>query len=242
MSETAFNNITLGPSFFHISRTIDGEQERRSANPLNVVIVNAAKLARTYYETQYDPTNPSAPTCWSSDTVAPSLDVPSGQRQSHRCMSCEQSIKGSSTGGGRACRYSQRLAVILEEQMDTIYQIRIPATSIFGKAQDGNMPMQAYAKYLHGHKTSSISVITQISFDAKSDIPKLFFKALRPLNDKEQQVALKQKSSPAASMAALQTVVVPEKTSIDKSPFEVVDGFKYKENDNGGSQHNYTFD
>ena len=242
MSETAFNNITLGPSFFHISRTIDGEQERRSANPLNVVIVNAAKLARMYYKDAYEPTNPSAPTCWSSDTVAPSLDVPSGQRQSHRCMSCEQSIKGSSTGGGRACRYSQRLAVVLEEQMDTIYQIRIPATSIFGKAQDGNMPMQAYAKYLHGHKTSSISVVTQISFDAKSDIPKLFFKALRPLNDKEQQVALKQKSSPAASMAALQTVVVPEKTSIDKSPFEVVDGFKYKENDNGGSQHNYTFD
>ena len=240
MSETAFNNITLGPSFFKIQRAIDGEQERRSADPLNVVIVNAAKLARTYYETQYDPTNPSAPTCWSSDTVAPSLDVPSGQRQSHRCMSCEQSIKGSSTGGGRACRYSQRLAVILEEQMDTIYQIRIPATSIFGKAQDGNMPMQAYAKYLHGHKTSSISVITQVSFDAKSDIPKLFFKALRPLNDKEQQVALKQKSSPAASMATLQTVVVSEETSIDKSPFEVVDGFKYKENDNGGSQ--YTFD
>ena len=240
MSDTAFNNITLGPSFFKIQRAIDGKQERRSADPLNVVIVNAAKLARTYYEAEYDPTSPSAPTCWSSDTVVPSPDVPSGQQQSHRCMSCEQSIKGSSKGGGRACRYSQRLAIILEEQMDTIYQLRIPATSIFGKAKDGNMPMQAYAKYLHGHKTSSISVVTQVSFDANSDIPKLFFKALRPLNGKEQQTALKQKSSPAASMAALQTVVVPEKTSIDKSPFEVVDGFKYKENDNGGSQ--YTFD
>jgi len=238
MSDTAFNNITLGDG--HFKRAVDGEQVGVTADPLNVVIVNAAKLARTYYKDEYDPTNPSAPTCWSSDTVAPSPDVPSGQRQSHRCMSCEQSIKGSSTGGGRACRYSQRLAVILEEQMDTIYQIRIPATSIFGKAQDGNMPMQAYAKYLHGHKTSSISVVTQVSFDAKSDIPKLFFKALRPLNDKEQRIALKQKSSPAASMAALQTVVVPERTSIDKSPFEVVDGFKYKENDNGGSQ--YTFD
>jgi len=35
-------------------------------------------------------------------------------------------------------------------------------------------------------------------------------------------------------------MVVPEKTSIDKSPFEVMDGFKYEENDNGGSQ--FTFD
>ena len=238
MSDTAFNNITLGDG--HFKRAIDGQQVGIAADPLNVVIVNAAKLARTYYEAEYDPTNPSAPTCWSSDTVVPSPDVPLERRQAHRCMSCEQNIKGSSKGGGRACRYSQRLAIVLEEQMDTIYQLRIPATSIFGKAKDGNMPMQAYAKYLHGHKTSSISVVTQVSFDANSDIPKLFFKALRPLNDKEQRIALKQKSSPAASMAALQTVVVPEKTSIDKSPFEVVDGFKYKENDNGGSQ--YTFD
>ena len=238
MSDTAFNNITLGDS--HFKRAVSGEHIGVIADPLNVVIVNAAKLARTYYKDEYDPTNPSAPTCWSSDTVVPSLDVPSEQRQAHRCISCEQNIKGSSKGGGRACRYSQRLAVILEEQMDTIYQIRIPATSIFGKARDGNMPMQAYAKYLHGHKTSSISVVTQISFDTNSTMPKLFFKALRPLNDKEQQEALKQKGSPAASTAALQTMVVLEKTSIDKSPFEVMDGFKYEENDNGGSQ--YTFD
>ena len=237
MSVTAFNNITLGDS--HFKKTVDGEQVGITAGPLNVVIVNAAKLARTYYEAEYDPTNPSAPTCWSSDTVVPSLDVPLKQRQAHRCMSCEQNIKGSSKGGGRACRNSQRLAIVLEEQMDTIYQLRIPATSIFGKAKDGNMPMQAYAKYLHGHKTSSISVVTQISFDTSSTIPKLFFKALRALNDKEQREALKQKGSPAASMAALQTVVVLEETSIDKSPFEVVDGFKYEENDNGGSQ--YTF-
>lgn len=239
MSGTAFNNITLGPSFFKIQKAVDGEQIGVTAEPLNVVIVNAAKLARTYYEAEYDPTNPSAPTCWSSDTVVPSPDVPSGQRQAHRCMSCEQNIKGSSKGGGRACRYSQRLAVILEEQMDTIYQLRIPATSIFGKARDGNMPMQAYAKYLHGHKTSSISVVTQVSFDASSTTPKLFFKALRALNDKEQQKALEQKGSPAASTAALQTMVVLEKTSIDKSPFEIMDGFIYEENDNGGSQ--YTF-
>ena len=70
-------------------------------------------------------------------------------------------------------------------------------------------------------------------------MPKLFFKALRALDDEERIEALKQKGSPAASMAALQTMVVLEKTSIDKSPFKVVDGFKYEENDNGGSQ--YTF-
>ena len=237
MSGTAFNNITLNDKSFR--KTVSGEQSQTTADPLNVVIVNAAKLSRTYYKDVYDPNNPSAPTCWSSDTMLPSADVPLHQRQANRCMSCTQNIKGSSIGGGRACRYSQRLAVIFEGQMDTIYQLRIPATSIFGKEREGNMPMQAYAKYLHRHKTKSISVVTQISFDAKSDTSKLFFKALRPLKDEELEQALKQKSSPAASTAALQTVVVSDETAMDKSPFKVMDGFKYKENDNGGSQDTF---
>jgi len=74
MSDTAFNNITLGDGSF--KKTVSGEHASMLADPLNVVIVNAAKLARTYYEAEYDPTNPSAPTCWSSDTQKPSPDVP----------------------------------------------------------------------------------------------------------------------------------------------------------------------
>ena len=62
MSGTAFNNITLGDGSF--KKTVNGEHASMLTDPLNVVIVNAAKLARTYYEEEYDPTSPSVPTCW----------------------------------------------------------------------------------------------------------------------------------------------------------------------------------
>ena len=219
------HQITLGGKRF--SKSVDGERIGAVDSPMNVIIVNAAKLARTYYKDEYDPNSPSAPTCWSPDTQTPSLDVPTDQKQSARCMDCPQNIKGSGQGESRACRFSQRLAILLEGQMDTIYQIRIPATSIFGKAKDGDMGMQAYAKYLHKHRTPSIAVVTQMRFDDRTDSPKLFFKAVRALEEQELQIALKQKSSHAASIAALQTVAIPREDAINKSPFTAVDGFEY---------------
>ena len=219
------NRISLRGGRFHHS--IDGEHVSVSDGPLDLIIVNAAKLARTYYEGSYDPANPSAPTCWSVDTQMPSKDVPVAQKQANRCMDCRQNIRGSSIGGGRACRYSQRLAIVLEGQMDTVYQMRIPATSIFGKDQKGDMSMQGYAKYLHNHKTSSLEVVTQVRFDEKSVTPKLFFKAIRALSEQELKTALEQKSSCAASTAALQTMPVQLETARDDSPFTEVSGFKY---------------
>ena len=219
------NQITIGGRRF--SKSVGGDPVGVVDGSLNMVIVNAAKLARTYYKDTYDSENPSAPTCWSSDTQRPSPDVPLEQKQAARCMDCVQNIRGSGEGGGRACRFSQRLAIILEEQMDTVYQIRIPATSIFGRPENGNMGVQAYAKYLQKHKTPSIAVVTQMYFDNSVDMPKLFFKAVRALDEQELEVALKQKSSLAASTAALQTMVTQDKTTVGKSPFTEVDGFEY---------------
>ena len=173
---------------------------------LNVVVINAAKLSRTYYKGAYDAENPSAPTCWSPDTQTPSADVPKDQIQASRCMDCPQNIKGSGQGESRACRFSQRLAILLEGQMGTVYQLQLPATSIFGEARDGNMGMQAYAKYLKAHKTPSIAVVTQMSFDENSDTPKLFFKAVRPLNEDELNQAVSMKDSEDAIKAITLTV------------------------------------
>ena len=89
------------------------------------------------------------------------------------------------------------------------------------------MGVQAYAKYLQKHKTPSIAVVTQMYFDNSVDMPKLFFKAVRALDEQELEVALKQKNSLAASTAALQTMVTQDKTTVDKSPFTEVDGFEY---------------
>ena len=186
---------------------VNGEQVNvKSDGFLNVVVINAAKLSRTYYKGAYDAENPSAPTCWSPDTQPPSSDVPKDQMQASRCMDCPQNIKGSGQGESRACRFSQRLAILLEGQMDTVYQLQLPATSIFGEARDGNMGMQAYAKYLKAHKTPSIAVVTQMSFDENSDTPKLFFKAVRPLNEDELNQAVSMKDSEDAIKAITLTV------------------------------------
>jgi hypothetical protein len=191
---------------------VGGEQVNvKSDGFLNVVILNAAKLSRTYYSGAYDAENPSAPTCWSADTQAPASEVPAGQRQASRCMDCPQNIKGSGQGESRACRFNQRIAVFLEGNMDEVYQLQLPATSIFGDAKDGKMGMQAYAKYLKAHKTPSIAVVTQITFDENSATPKLLFKAVRPLSEEELQQAVASKNSEDAIKAITLTVSQTDK-------------------------------
>src|ERR1035437_4109385 len=79
---------------------------------LDVVIVNAApKVSRTFYAAAYDENKAAAPDCWSQDGDKPASDVKAPQCSN--CAQCPQNVKGSGQGDSRACRYSQRLAVVL---------------------------------------------------------------------------------------------------------------------------------
>jgi hypothetical protein len=165
---------------------VGGEQVNvNNSGSLNVVILDAAKVSRTYYAGTYDAENPAAPTCWSADTQRPAPDVPDEQRQASRCADCPMNVRGSGQGETRACRFSQRIAVALENSYDKVYQVNLSATSVFGKPVDGKMPMQAYANYLNAHKAPPSAVVTEMYFDENSDVPKLFFKAARPLDEAE---------------------------------------------------------
>jgi len=186
-----------------------GEQVAVSKDDaMNIVILNAARISRTYFQGTYDPDNPAPPSCWSADTQAPAPEVPAEQRMSDKCATCPMNIKGSANSGtGRACRFNQRLAVAIEGELDKVYQLQLPATSIFGEAK-GNTPMgmQAYARFLQAHNTPAIAVVTQMSFDVNAETPKLFFKAVRPLNEAELRVAIEVKDSPEAINAITLTV------------------------------------
>jgi hypothetical protein len=47
-----------------------------------------------------------------------------------------------------------------------VYQLSLPATSIFGSAEQGQkMPMQAYARFLAQYKIPVGAVITEMRFD-----------------------------------------------------------------------------
>jgi hypothetical protein len=186
---------------------VDGEQVSvAKGDEINIVVVNAAGVSRTYYEGTYDPNNATAPSCWSADTRVPSPDVPAEQRKSARCADCPMNIKGSGQGDSRACRFNQRLAITLEGKPDDVYQLQLPATSIFGEAKNGNMGMQAYAKFLNAHNTPIIAVLTQMYFDENAETPKLFFKPIRPLDEPELIAAVAAKDSEDAIKAITMTV------------------------------------
>jgi len=178
---------------------------------LDVVVVNAAaKISRTYYGEAYDPDTPAAPSCWSPDGEKP--DPTAKEPQSATCASCPQNIKGSGNGEARACRFNQRLAVVLANDMEgDVMQLTLPAQSIFGKEEGDNRPLQAYARWLAAQGIGPDMVVTRMKFDTKAQSPKLFFKPMRWLTDEEHEACVKQGQSPDAVKAITMTVAQVDK-------------------------------
>lgn len=186
---------------------------------LDVVLVKAApKVARVFYAKAYDSENMSGPDCWSPDGDKPSDDA--ANKQASRCSECPKNIAGSGQGNSRACRYQQRLAVVLESDMDgTVMQLALPATSIFGKAEGDNRPLQEYARWLVAQNINPETVVTRMRFDTKSESPKLFFKAQRWLTDPEYDTILEQAASDDALKAV--TMTVAKMDNVVSKPLEL---------------------
>jgi len=221
MPDGIFRRISIRNSQF---RTVcSGKETLIDSEMLDVTIVDAAKRSRTYYGGAYDTQNTSAPICWSSDTKRPDPEVPADTRQASRCMDCPQNIKGSGDGNSRACKYSQRLAVTLLDEPREVYQLQLPANALFGGAERGWMSMQDYAKHLHKHDTSVITVITRIRFEDDGYIPKLRFRPIRVLQPEELEIAVEMAQHPDTTKA-LGMYTPQEKPT---SPFEEVDGFVF---------------
>lgn len=185
---------------------------------MEIVIVNAAPVSRMYYAGTYQPGKTTPPTCWSSDTKRPDANV--AQAQHITCNGCPQDIKGSGQNDTKACRFSQRLAVALPGTLAEghVYQLQVPAKSIFGDTENGKMPLQAYGRFLKSHNTHAVSIVTEMRFDVASS-PKLIFKAVRPLNQEELQYALAMRDSEEAQKAVRIDVVKKEETVTPSAPF-----------------------
>jgi hypothetical protein len=152
---------------------------------LDVVLVNAAPtVSRAYYDKKFKDSESSAPVCWSDNGDIPDATVPNPQDT--KCATCPMNIKGSGEGDTRACRFNQRIAVVLANDMQgDIMQMTVPAKSLFGKEDNGNFPLQAYARWLSAQGIEPNEVITRMKFDTKEESPKLFFKTMRWLEDEE---------------------------------------------------------
>lgn len=203
---------------------INGKAVRVSEErSMQVVIISAAPVSRTFYMGTYTDGAKIKPTCWSSNTQTPDASVPENQRQSSKCRDCPQDIKGSAPQGeGRACRFSQRLAVVLADPSgvgEEIYQVNLPATSVFGDADGQKMPLQAYGRYLKAHNTHVISVVTEMKFDPTAQM-KLVFKPIRPLTENELRAVLELRDHPdtikAVTMSVSQMDSAPEEAAKPK--------------------------
>ena len=169
---------------------------------MNIVIAAAApKTSRQYYAGTYQEGVVSAPDCWSADGEAPSPTIESPK--STTCAQCPMNIAGSGQGTGRACRYTHRLAVLLENDIKgDVYELSLAATSLFGKGENGKMPLFQYAKQLAGHGLNVTDVVTELRFDTDSATPKMVFRAVRPLEVAEIDEVLDK----ATSLEAIQAI------------------------------------
>jgi hypothetical protein len=185
---------------------VDGKEIAQNEDRAMPIIIAAANpnVSRTFYAGVYQEGQAMAPTCWSNDGVTP--DIKAESPQASKCASCPQNIKGSGQGDSRACRFSQRLAVLLENDIrGDVYQLTLPAQSIFGAVENGKMPLQAYAKFLGSHGLPVTAVVTEMRFDTASATPRLTFKAIRPLNEEELALTIEKGQSAEAKAAIAAT-------------------------------------
>jgi hypothetical protein len=187
------------------------EIAQKEERNLNVVIVAAsAKVSRTYYDGVYKKGMSTAPDCWSPTGDFP--DPAAKHPQSKSCATCPQNVKGSGQGEGRACRFSQRIAVVLDNDIGgDVFQLTLPSTSIFGEGESGKWPLQMYAKMIGSKGCPITAVVTEMRFDTASSTPKITFKPVRFLEANEIETAIEQGKSPEAIKAITMNVVSDKK-------------------------------
>ena len=197
-----------------VFRLLAGGKEIASIDErfLDVIIVKAApKVSRIFYAKSYDGDNITGPDCWSNDGERP--DASAENKQATTCMTCPQNIAGSGQGNSRACRYQQRLAVVLENNIEgDILQLTLPATSVFGKEDGDKRPLQAFARNLamQNPPISPEMIVTRMKFDTKAEAPKLHFAPSRWLTDEEYAIVKTQGDSDEAKRAVVMTVAAAD--------------------------------
>jgi len=169
---------------------------------MNVIIVKMAhKASRMFYDKGYKEGEKVSPACWSSDSEKPDEDVKTPAAST--CNTCPNSAKGSGDNGlGAKCKLSWRTAVVLpNDPAGDVMQLVLPATSAFGKEDNGRWPFRPYVQHLASHNVSAGRVVTKMAFDTKSPTPKVLFAPIGAVPDADLETIARQAKSPAAEQA-----------------------------------------
>jgi len=183
------------------------EQSVNTDNHMNIIFVKMAHDAsRTFYASTYKKGVKVSPACWSNDSKTPDPEVKNPPASS--CADCPNSVKGSGQGGqGTACRLSWRTAVVLPNDAGgDVYQLVLPATSAFGKEENGRWPFRPYIQMLANNNVSAGRVVTKMEFDINSPVPRLLFSPSTAVPNDVRDVIAKQSKTTAAENAVKLTV------------------------------------
>lgn len=183
---------------------------------MNVIIVKMAHSAsRTFYNQGYKEGEKVSPACWSNDGQTPDAEVKIPQSKS--CSTCQFSAKNSGANGtGTACRLSWRLAVVLpNDPSGDVMQLVLPATSCFGKEDNGRWPFRPYIQKLADNNVSASRLVTKMAFDTKSPTPKLLFSPVSAVDAGDLEVLARQAKTPAAEAAIKLTVYQVDSTDTE---------------------------
>ena len=186
---------------------------------MNVIFVKMAHTAsRTYYSGAYKEGEKVAPVCWSTDSKTPDVEVKNPQAKS--CDACPWSVKGSGQGGsGTACRLSWRTAVVLPNNPGgDVMQLVLPATSCFGKEENGKYPFRPYIQMLASNDISAGRVVTKMQFDTKSPVPKVLFSPVAAVDEEDIETIVRQRNSTVAEAAVKLTVYQADETTDANEP------------------------
>lgn len=210
-SDYTSRRISIKGGFFR--KVVNGEEVAKLKDrEMNVIVINALpKVSRQFYAAAYNPkAEATLPDCWSNLGDVP--DAKASNPQSDSCMTCPQNVAGSGQGGGRACRYQRRVAILLEgDTSGDVYQLTIPSKSLFGKGDGNTHPFESYIKFLAGNGESIDRVVTQIGFDDNEESPTLQFTPVRHLLPEEAQLAETAYNTTDAKNAVVLTVAAQDK-------------------------------
>lgn len=172
---------------------VNGEEMGKVKGDLNVIVANASpEVGRIFYAKAWSPdSEPTAPDCFSNDGRAP--DAKAANPQSRNCNDCPNNVKGSGQGQSKACRYTRRIAVLLEQDFGTnlegeVYQMNLASKSLFGDKVGDAHTFENYHKYLKSNGKSVDYVVSRISFNEENDNQSVLFSVDRYINSAEYKV------------------------------------------------------
>jgi hypothetical protein len=176
-------------------RLKEGGQELavRDEHFLDVIIVAAAPaVSRIYYAQSYGADDTQKPACFSADGVKPSTE--SDMPQCSSCALCPQNEKGSriSDNGqaAKACSYYRRLGVtLLGDTSGKVYRLDVKSLGLFGDGNGLGKTFNEYVKFLRSRNAELTTLVTRLTFDTESSVPKLLFQAARWLTAEEYEAS-----------------------------------------------------